>query len=185
MRAPNPHIPGKPTRKQKKFKLPDSPWTYGGTGFNPDLRPSNSARLRSRTDPQREDKDDDAQPLGVSNVPPYHPSFNTAPGPGAATLGLGSTSSESESESESSGGSSDGFGPPPDASKEVELRLGDEGWEVRPRPFGQSAEEMEGWRNGIGQRLASPDRYQRYIPEGSSAEENEDAMDESEEEGRL
>jgi len=60
--------PRDPTlENQKRFKLPDSPWTYENGDVNPALRPSNTRpRLANRRPPTR---------AYTSALPPYHPDF--------------------------------------------------------------------------------------------------------------
>ncbi|KAF9516559.1 hypothetical protein BS47DRAFT_1371685 [Hydnum rufescens UP504] len=144
----------KHTRQQKQFKLPESPWTYGN-GLNPTLRPSNTTRLRANATRQPENPVDPISPLHISNVPPYHASF------------------QSEGE----------FGPdvdPPDNSSQISVRLGSEGWEARPATTVDPGARWDvgAWREGIASP-PEPERYNWYVPnEDTTSEEEEEDIDE-------
>ena len=147
----NPHKPPKPTKKQKKFRLPDSPWTYGGDGPNPALRPSSSGiRRRIQAGLVEDDTAYAAQP-GTHSVPPYHPSFESD-----ADDAVGAR--QSFESSSASGTSSNDEYAEPDAGSRVHVRRGSEGWEVRPRSPGDIP-------------TSETDRYNRYVPEETSSEE--------------
>ncbi len=143
------------TKKQKKFSLPDSPWTYGGDSFNPTLRPSND-RIRRRVQAGLVEDDTTyaAQP-GTDSMPPYHSSFE---------FGANNATWERESfESSSALGTSDDDDDEyhyaeHDAGSRVHVRQGSEGWEVRPR-------------SPEGVPTSDTDRYIRYVPEQTTSEE--------------
>lgn len=177
MRTGNPHVPEKHTRRQKRFKLPESPWTYGD-GLNPGLLPSNTARLRATATRLRENPVEQVEQLSpayISGVPPYHSSFQDG---GTNSEDSGSTSNEASSGRE--------FGPdvdPPDNSSQVSVRLGSEGWEARPATRDQidAGWNVGAWRKGIVPP-PEPERYVRYVPhqDTTSEEEGEDEEDEDE-----
>jgi len=174
MRISNPHVPEKHTRRQKQFKLPESPWTYGN-GLNPTLRPSNTARLRANATRQPENPVDPISPLHISNVPPYHASFQVG-----RTQSDNSGSSHSRVSSIESEGE---FGPdvdPPDNSSQISVRLGSEGWEARPVTTVDPGTRWDvgAWREGIGSP-PEPERYNWYVPnEDTTSEEEEEDVDE-------
>jgi len=151
-RSLNPHRPPKPTKKQKDFRLPDSPWVYGGDSVNPALQPSN-ASIRRRV--QAGLVEDDTTHAGTYNVPPYHSSFES----GANNATWGRQSLESSSASASGTSDDDGYlYDEPDAGSRVHVRRGSEGWEVRPR-------------SPEGVPISGTDRYNRYVPERTTSEE--------------
>jgi palmitoyltransferase ZDHHC6 len=53
------------TDPDHEFKLPESPWTFENSSFNPELRPGNGTARRRRSNRGE-----------VANVPPYHPDFD-------------------------------------------------------------------------------------------------------------
>jgi hypothetical protein len=166
----NPHKPAKPTRRQRRFKLPESPWTYGGAGFNPDLQASNALRRRTvningGSDIESEDNRASAH---HHSVPPYHPSYQSL-------VDEDPRRSWSASSSEGSAGSATDFQPlvKPDASDRVAARLGPEGWEVRQPGFRVDDEIEVVDTEQISSVTTAPHRYRRYAPEQSSTEESE------------
>ncbi|KAF8527561.1 zf-DHHC-domain-containing protein [Hysterangium stoloniferum] len=116
-----------------------SPWTYGD-GINPNLQPSNTYnRFKS----------------GRSNVPPYHPAYQTT----NDLRRLSSTSSQRSS--------SDEYEDRPNAPL---VRRGSEGWEVH-QP--DREELLRRYLESIGE---TDGRYQRYVPEDAS-DDDEDGDD--------
>ncbi|KAF8336502.1 DHHC palmitoyltransferase-domain-containing protein [Cantharellus anzutake] len=161
-RSLNPHKPAKAL--QRKFTLPEFPWTYGGNNFNPDLRPSNS-ELRRRTQAGLADDDSTltAQP-GAYSVPPYHASFSAGTDITMQSGPLLSSSSDLISSENDSDTHTTHANIEP--GRRVRVRRGSEGWEVRPRsPESSPAWDADTWRP-IG------DKYNRYIPEESSDDES-------------
>src|ERR1700733_8131531 len=167
----NPHRPAKPTRSQRRFKLPESPWTYDGDGFNPDLQPSNALRQRNLNGGDDDDSEsEDNRPLAHHyNVPPYHPSYRPVSDESPHR------SRSATSFSEGSEGSAADFGPvvKPDASDRVAARMGPEGWEVRQPGFRADDEDEVVDNKQIFDVIKAPDRYRRYVSEHSSTEESE------------
>ena len=167
MSATNLHKPVKPTRSQRRFKLPESPWTYGSDSFNPDLHPSNTLRRRNV---ESNSDSDDSRPLALHyNVPPYHPSYNST---------IDDVARRSWSASSFSGGSemsTADFEPlvRPDASEKVAARLGPEGWEVRQPGFRVDDEDEVVGAGQISNVIQAPGRYRRYVSEQSSTEESD------------
>lgn len=183
----DPHKPDKPTRAQKRFKLPDSPWTYGGNGFNPDLLPTNTGLRQRNAKPNAGESDEDIgrHSAQAESFPPYHPSYRTG------TQAPRKQSSSPEPSQEVSDNSVDDFEPMvrPDASTRVKTRLGSEGWEVRPPSYGSNADtaydssdvDAVQRREGVPQTsnnlLPPPDRYRRYVSDDSSSEGSEGSSD--------
>lgn len=171
----NPHKPAKPTRKQRRFRLPESPWTYGGDGVNPDLQASNALRRRIVNDSGDSDgESEDIRPSAHHhNAPPYHPSYRSL-------VDDTPRRSWSASSSEGSAGSTADFEPlvKPDASDRVAARLGPEGWEVRQPGFRVDDDvEVVGAEQIVSVTTASH-RYRRYVAEQSSTEESENEGEE-------
>ena len=133
--------------------MPDSPWTYENGSVNPDLIPSNSARLRSKS--QRSKRDDMD---GVYNLPPYHPDFNED------TTGTQETNHPYEDRHSDDEAEADAC---PNHSR-MHVRRGSEGYEVRP------VDRAEMLRQYMEELNAVPDRYNRYEPEPYSESEDED-----------
>lgn len=182
-RESNPHKPSE-SSQNKAFKLPESPWTFGGDGFNPTLHASNT-QIRYRKRPANGDgSGTEGNPSGEAptpsqNFPPYHPSYRSAQ---VAHSSRSQTPEESSADDGSADDSADDFQPlRPDASTRVGVRLGAEGWEVRQYGsiFQISDEETTGRGpiSGPDRRLEPPpraDRYQRYVSEEPSSEESEE-----------
>ncbi|KDQ15704.1 hypothetical protein BOTBODRAFT_285774 [Botryobasidium botryosum FD-172 SS1] len=129
----NSHVPDKSSQR-RRFKLPDSPWTYGEEGFNPMLVPSN-AQNRSRTG-------------GVASaVPPYHPSYRPSPQLNQGKEKENDKDGDGEDEDEEGAGTSsspsrasfssdEDFNPQDiESPLAARVRRGSEGWEVRPFSF--------------------------------------------------
>lgn len=191
MRDVNLHTPSA-QEQDKQFKLPESPWTYG-EGFNPGLRATNAAKRRKVADggdEAEEGDNDDNRPLGYSTAsytaPPYHPSSRPNQVAPSTSRRRDSVSSHESYESSvaSMDSAADFAASRPDASDRVDVRLGDEGWEVRPRMMtygvpGDGAFAVPAEEAGVA---PGDDRYRRYVTEESSEEDEDDEEEEVEDE---
>lgn len=182
MRDLNPHKPSEEDQS-KEFKLPDSPWTLGRDGFNPNLRPSNTQLRQRKPNGQssvgsRSEDEDASRYKAVTqtqNYPPYHPSYRAE-----RSSPRHRSSSPASSDSAGTDDSANEFQAlvRPDASERVRARLGAEGWEVRQPGFRLSDGEDSNSNTTSSQRrrldpLLPPDRYRRYISDDPSSEESE------------
>lgn len=134
------------------FTLPSDPWTYENGTLNPNLRPSNSSRLRGRSSNTRRNGP-------TSSVPPYHPDFEEE--------------SVDDDKSRDSG-SDDEYCSVPASSKLV--RRGSEGYEVR------QIDREGLLQRYIDEQTHTQGRYNIYVPEVPSSSENasdEGAMEEA------
>ncbi|KAG8960622.1 Palmitoyltransferase [Tulasnella sp. 419] len=171
-----------------------SPFTYG-TGLNPDLLPSNNARLRHP-------KSKDLQTPGVGNdSAPYGHNFDEEDRKTTSTPSRNSFSSNEYPDNRGFFGrlgeerADDNYDNPDGPT--VRVRRGSEGWEVRPmskdeivqrylRSRGlepeqsrirdaETGNEVGGPREMLN-KLNEPGRYNRYVPEVQSSSEDEDQV---------
>ncbi|KAI0726908.1 zf-DHHC-domain-containing protein [Fomitopsis betulina] len=126
-----------------KFQLPASPWTYENGSVNPYLQPSNTRRRHSTHNGP------------FSAVPPYHPDYRE---PEAVVPYDPASSSEDEYD---------------EAGKNVKVRRGSEGLEVKPVNREQMFERL------VEDRTQESGRYNYYNPEISSESETEEDPDDS------
>ncbi|EUC56663.1 tRNA-dihydrouridine synthase, putative [Rhizoctonia solani AG-3 Rhs1AP] len=158
-------------------RLQGSPWTYGNDGPNPALR------MRS-----------------ASNHPPYHPSYQSegpSPPPTNATTDADRQFDheyDSVSTSSSPSRASSGYDVDISAGRDVRMRRGSEGWEVRPlsneeivqrymQTRGLETEvEAEHDQDGSLDRVSpegdsvmpdSKPKYNMYVPEDPDSSEDE------------
>jgi ribosomal protein L40E len=141
---------------EEAFRLPDSPWTYENGSFNPELRPSGS-RPRQRINSQNR-----IPPQGTG-LPPYHPDYD--PDDVVVDGHSGSDFSDDDEHYYAEGGQTSG----------LRMRRGSEGLEVR------SVDRELMLRRYVEEQAQEDGRYQRYIPEPYSDddEEGEDTIDRS------
>lgn len=137
--------------------MADSPWTYENGSVNPNLIPSNGARLRAKKrGPPNEDMD------GVYNLPPYHPDFQEG-GMQQPQYYEEDMDGESDDDEET------------DAyfdSNRPRVRRGSEGYEVLPI---DREEMLRRYMEEMNE--ASQDKYVRYVPEPDSESEEDSGDD--------
>ncbi|WRT67380.1 uncharacterized protein IL334_004351 [Kwoniella shivajii] len=158
--------PQDPTRLPNPHPLPDgtSPFVYGNEGFNPNLRPSNSAiRSRSSRTPSDHNHNYDAN---------HNDQYgNDGNGDEVYSSGedrdYGSDLSDSRSRSSSpeiylSDYDDHNEGPLPSGERLPRVRRGSEGWEVRPGPATWAGgDDVE---HGSRRPWEDQGRYHYYVP---------------------
>lgn len=149
---PNPYPSSDPNHV---FTLPESPWTYENGSVNPNLQPTNMARVAS-TSRRRRGRPGKREP--ISSVPPYHPDYRP-PGDNDA-FSDSPPSSDSESLDEEGG-----------LKRPRKLfRRGSEGYEVH------AIDREAMLRQYVEDQVHEPGRYNVYVPDPSSASEGEDEI---------
>ncbi|THV07488.1 palmitoyltransferase PFA4 [Dendrothele bispora CBS 962.96] len=132
------------------FQLPDTPWTFENGSFNPDLQPSNSAIRQNQNQAKRRRKANPAS--GTSDLPPYHPDYQ----------------SPNEMDAPDDSGSSDsGSGLFNSSNGTTRVRRGSEGYEVKLEDRNLM---LRKYLESVGE---TPGRYHRYIPMPDSESEDE------------
>jgi palmitoyltransferase ZDHHC6 len=155
--------------------LGESAFTYG-TGLNPSLQPSNTAKLRTST--RHENR---------SSYPPYHPAYNQPPEDSESDHDYNDPPSNFSNSAAtffrdtlSFGGANDAVNSDEDeyperTQRSVRVRRGSEGWEVKQmsrEEIVQNYMRSRGLEEDKLGRLSAPDRYRRYVPEPPSDSES-------------